>query len=347
MKQLRVFHGLVNFGSQCGLFAYALRGKGIDAISVTHPDKFERQTDIELAHGGHFLQKIFRHSWNWIRRLYWFFRYNTFHFYYGTTLFPNQLDLLFYRLFGKKVIMEYLGYDVQQYQYSVEKYGLTNVSYYKTEDEGLKSDSRKAKRLCFESKHTDKQFVCAPYLSEFVPNSTVLPLAVDLDRLHYSPKNTNSDEIVIMHAPTHRGNKGTSFILSVIDKLIFEGYKIKKVLVENISHDNLIQQYKKCDIVIDQVLSGWYGTVSIEAMAIGRPVVCFIRKEYFQYVDYAEKIPIINANPDDLYHVLIDLINNPNEMKQIGERSRQFVEEIHDLKKITDYLIASYKKLWA
>jgi hypothetical protein len=31
---------------------------------------------------------------------------------------------------------------------------------------------------------------------------------------------------------------------------------------------------------IDQIMAGWYGTASIEAMAIGRPVICFIRESY-------------------------------------------------------------------
>ena len=51
-KELRVFHGLVNYGTQAGLFARALREAGVEAISVAFPDPFKRHIDVELLHGG-------------------------------------------------------------------------------------------------------------------------------------------------------------------------------------------------------------------------------------------------------------------------------------------------------
>lgn len=341
-KNLKVFHGLVNYGTQAGLFAHGLREEGIDAISVTYPDPYMRLIDIELSHGGNVIQKIFKHSWNFIRKIYWFFRYNTFHFYFGATLFPNQIDLHLYKIFGKKVIMEYLGYDVQLYQKSLDKYSITNVSYYKTPAESIKADAKKIARLKFESRYTDLQLVCAPCLSEYVEGALVLPLAIDLSKIPFYPKKVNTDLIEIMHAPTHRGNKGTSFIQESINKLIDEGYKINFTVVEKVTHSTLFERYKECDIFIDQVLGGWYGTAAIEAMALGRPTICFIRKEYFKYIDYGSKIPIINADPFTLYEVVKSLINNSEDLAAIGLKSRQFVEDVHDLKKLVNKLESLY-----
>lgn len=344
-KKLKVFHGLVNYGTQAGFFALELRNQGIDALSVSSPDSFKRQIDVELLHGGNTIEKIFKHSWNWIQRFYWFFRYNTFHFYFGNSLFPRQWDLPLYRLFGKKVIMEYLGFDVQLYQYSIEKYDMTNVKFVFNDITGRIHDNKIIARMNFELKYIDLKFVCAPCYSEFVPDSVVLPLAIDLNEYTYSKKVQNQEEIMILHAPTNKDNKGTSFIIAAVNKLKSKGYKIKLEQVESVTHKELKSKYDECDIFIDQITGGWYGTASLEAMAIGRPTVCFLRESYFEYIDYAQKIPIINANPFTIYDVLKNLIEEKNKLPLIGVQSRKFVEEIHDLKKITNTLIEYYQGL--
>jgi glycosyltransferase involved in cell wall biosynthesis len=345
-NRLRVFHGIVNYGTQAGLFAQGLREEGIDALSVSYPDPFQRKIDVELFDSeGNIFVRIIKKTLNQIRMFYWFFRYNTFHFYFGTTLSPKQWDLFFYRIFNKKIIMEYLGYDVQLYQYSLERYEITNVRYYKTHDDSVLYDRRKTTRLKFESRYIDKQLVCAPYLSEFVPGSEVLPLAIDLRDYEYSPKEMTDDEIVIMHAPTNRGNKGTSFILEAIDRLLKDGYNIRIHLVENITHDELKMKYLECDIFVDQILGGWYGTAAIEAMAIGRPTVCFLRESYFDFIDYGESIPIINAQPSNIYEVLKETLEERHHLPRLGEKSRIFVENVHDINKIIKRVIEIYKNL--
>ena len=340
----KVFHGLVNYGSQAGYLARGLRNRGIEAISVCYDDRFDRPSDISLkGQGGN--RSIISTLKVLSQRLRWFKEYDIFHFYFGTSLLPHELDLPFYKLFGKKVVMEYLGNDVQLYRYSIEKYKYTNQKYYHDKYQSLKSDRRKKLRLKLETPFLNKQLVCAPYLSEFAPNSVVFPLAIDLNEYDYSPMSVPEDEIRIMHAPTHRGNKGTSFIIEAIERLRNEGVKIQFTLIENISHSELKRKYKECDIFIDQVLGGWYGTASIEAMATGRPTVCFLREAYFEYIDYADSIPIINAGPDTLYDALKATIYNKEILPKLGEKSRKFVEEVHSLDKCTDKLVELYKRL--
>jgi hypothetical protein len=80
-------------------------------------------------------------------------------------------------------------------------------------------------------------------------------------------------------------------------------------------------------------------------MAIGRPTICFIRESYFEHIDYGNKIPIINAQPGTIYDVLKKTINNKHLFPELGKRSREFVESIHDLDKLTDRLIEIYVTL--
>lgn len=345
-KKLKVFHGLVNYGTQAGLIAEELRKNGIDALSVTKYDRYKRIIDVELLHGGNSVEKVFKHTWNWLRRFYWFFRYNTFHFYFGTSLFPKHLDLPLYRFFGKKVVHHYLGKDVKLYKESVTKYKISNMAYSSgSEKEALAKDEEKKKRLAFESKYSSLQLVCSPIYLEFVPGSTLLPLAIDLSKYQFIPKKLVPDEIEIMHAPTSRANKGTEFVIEAIKKLEEEDkFNIKFTLCENMSHSELMKKYESCDIFIDQVLGG-YGTAAIEAMAIGRPTISYIRDVHFNEEHFPTGIPVISANKDTIYEVLKGVLLNKKDLIKIGKDSRKFVENYHDVKVLTKKLIEFYKDI--
>ena len=345
-KKLKVFHGLVNYGTQAGLFAKELRNQGVEAISVVTYDPYKRPVDVELLHGGSFFQKIFKHTFNTFRKIYWFFNYNTFHFYYGTSLFPYKLDLPLYRLFNKRVIFHYLGKDVKLYKTSVEKYKISNMAYSSgTPEEALKKDEKKTRRLRFETKYSDLQLVCSPIYSEFVAGSQLLLLAIDLDKYKYSSKSVG-EKINLLHAPTSRSNKGTPFIITAVEKLKNENHKVELKICENISHDDLLKEYVKCDVFIDQVLGG-YGTAAIEAMALGRPTISYLRDIHFNECTIAGNIPIIRAHKDNIYDVLKSIINNTEQLPQIGLESRSFVEKHHDIRNVTKKLIDIYKnKVW-
>lgn len=343
MKKLKVFHGLVNYGTQAGLLAKELRNQGVESLSVAREDQYKRLIDIELKRGsGYFTNKII-FLLNTLKSISWFFQYNTFHFYYGTTLFPKQLDLPFYKQFGKKVIFHYLGKDVKLYKISVEKYKISNMAYSSgTYEEAITKDIKKIKRLNYETKYADLQIVCSPIYSEFVPNSIFIPLAIDLSKYEFYPK-ALSNPLKIIHAPTSRPNKGTEFIENAVTKLIKEGFKIDFKIYENIKHKDLLEKYKECDLFIDQVLGG-YGTAAIEAMAIGRPTISYLRDIHFKESTFPGGLPIIRAHRDNIYEVLKDNITHKEILPEIGKRSRKFVEEFHDVQKLTNKLIDIYQK---
>ena len=56
----------------------------------------------------------------------------------------------------------------------------------------------------------------------------------------------------------------------------------------------------KADIVIDQLLIGWYGGQAVEGLAQGKTVLSFIYPLYLGLVDFGQEIPIINTNAWDL-----------------------------------------------
>jgi glycosyltransferase involved in cell wall biosynthesis len=78
------------------------------------------------------------------------------------------------------------------------------------------------------------------------------------------------------------------------------------------------------------MLVGFYGMFAVEAMALGKPVVCYIRPDIWK--DIGDNCPIINANPDNLYACLSSLIENNETLHEMGVKSRKYAESKHDVK---------------
>jgi glycosyltransferase involved in cell wall biosynthesis len=343
-KKIHVLHGFVNYGTQSGILARMLRLNGFIAKSITYEDAFKRDTDLIISNSITVIDKLINRPLRLIQRLWWFYKYDVFHFYFGASLLPLHLDFYLYRFFGKRVVCHYLGNEVQGYWYSVRKYKWTNMPGYIGDADPEVYDLRIKERLKVESKYADLQIVCAPVLSEFVENSRVLPLAVDLDRFAFVPKIVN-ELPCIMHAPTNRGFKGTDHIIQAVNLLKKEGYVFDFKLVEGVTHSMLLEEYKSCDVFIDQIMGGWYGTAAIEAMSIGRPVICSIRREYYSYIDYGEKLPLIDADPDTIYNVIKYVLDNKTEWPSWGLKSRRFVEEVHSSTVVVEKLKNIYNNI--
>lgn len=332
-SEMRVFQGLINFGTQAGMFAEGLREQGIFAESYVWEDSFKRQIDVVVSDSLSKYRLI-----RWVQKIELFIKcfrkFNVFHFYYGRTFFPKNRDLPLYHMFGKKVVMEYLGTDVDLW-----------LGYNGVDWRGRPVDRVKlVKRVIKQSKQVDRQLVCAPHLYQFVDNSIILPLTIDITKYSYSERNVNYGNITFMHCPTNKLGKKTKEIEDAINKLRSEGYIFNYKRIENVTHAQLKEEYKSSDVVIDQ-LNAWYGTVSVEAMAIGRPVVCGINNSYKLFDDRFDNLPIIQADVKNIYSVLKDILDKKYDLELIGRASRKYVENVHSLEAETKQLISIYESL--
>lgn len=333
--EMRVFLGLVNYGTQAGMFAKGLRNAGVNAVSVVAGDSyFQRMIDINISNDITSRNPIIRRIKRF--RFFWssFWKYNVFHFFFGRTLLPYNLDAPFYKLLGKKIVMEYLGTDVDLW-----------LGYNGVDWRGRPVDRVKlVKRVYRQAKQFDRQIVCSPVYYEQVDNSVILPLALDLSDYSFHEKQYNVKELTFMHCPTNRMAKKSDYIEAALDRLRREGYKFDYKCVMGVSHAQLKEEFINSDVIIDQ-LNNWYGTVSVEAMALGRPVVAGYYPHLCYYDERYLNMPIINANPHNVYYVLKDILDGKYDLKYISHRSREFVEKVHSLDVITNNLIDLYKSL--
>lgn len=143
----------------------------------------------------------------------------------------------------------------------------------------------------------------------------------------------------VLHAPNHRELKGTRYFIKAIEELCREGVPIELMLVEKLHNDQLRNLMKSVDIVADQLIIGWYAMFAIEAMSLGKPVLCFIRDDLKRlYVDVGliseNEIPVINCSPSTVKAALRQLAVNRQELSGIARRGRAFVEKHHSLNAI-------------
>ena len=87
----------------------------------------------------------------------------------------------------------------------------------------------------------------------------------------------------MLHAPSNEDYKGSKYIYTAIESLK-KKYKFEFIKLQNLSKDELIEEILKCDLVIDQMLVGFYGILTVEAMLLQKPVVCYIRDDIWNKI---------------------------------------------------------------
>ena len=175
----------------------------------------------------------------------------------------------------------------------------------------------------------------------WVPEADVIPPGIDLTPFTPVPP-SDSTRPRVVHAPSHRGKKGTEHVLAAL-----EGLPVELELVEGLHHDEARRRYEAADIVVDQLNAGWYGLFAIEAMALGKPVITFLHEEAVRRTAeaFGVEVPIVSATKDTLRETVSRLAADPAERRRLGAAGRAYVEQVHDIERIADRLLDLYARL--
>lgn len=157
---------------------------------------------------------------------------------------------------------------------------------------------------------------------------------------HYPSRESHS--LVVGHAPTSRSIKGTNLLLDAISQLEDQGIAINLKLIENKSHAEAVELYKEVDVFVDQLYAGWYGAVAVELMALGKPVIAYIRESDLVFVDQSlsDDLPIVRCKPGDIKEVLLALATTRRgELGGLGRDGRRFAKRWHDPHEIASNIL--------
>jgi len=163
----------------------------------------------------------------------------------------------------------------------------------------------------------------------------------------YQPVYPTSDRnrpLRVVHAPNHREFKGSRYLEQAVDSLRQEAVEIELVLVERRSNEEALEIYKSADLIFDQCLIGFHGYFALEAMALGKPVMCFIRKPD-EYLLHPEECPIINTHVMTLKEDLRRVVDRRDELGEIGRRGRSYIEKHFSLEAFAGRLERTYREL--
>jgi glycosyltransferase involved in cell wall biosynthesis len=103
----------------------------------------------------------------------------------------------------------------------------------------------------------------------------------------------------------------------------------------------LIDYYRSCDVVLDQLHMGYYGTTALEAAAVGRPVVMKIRREQYEPLYGGDVAPVLDVGaPDELRGALLRLIDDRGHREETGRSLREWLVRTHGARRTVPLMLA-------
>ncbi len=334
----------------------ALRSAGYTAKSVVvdiYPTAEPSSFDVVLCRpsgnilGRHLLDTL-GHVWYFTTSLRSF---DIHHYFFDGGLLRRTmlrgLELHLLKLAGKKIVLFPYGADAfvmdeltdlsWRHALQVENYELSRKA------AAIQSTIRHASRLA-------DAVVGAIAHIDNLPRWDVLPVVwypVDVDQFDVTLP-APSGPVRIAHAPNHRGAKGTEFLIEATRALQSEGHDIQLDLIEGVSNHESIRRIATADILVDQLLVG-YALTAIEGLASGKVVVSGLdspRYDVFRRYSYLDECPIVSASPESIEAVLRTLIDQRDTWHEIGQRSREYVEQRHSYASSIAMWEKIYDKIW-
>jgi len=308
---LRVTHCPVNIAGIPWQNVQALRRKGVDArLVVFNRLKLHPEADVVLGRSGGFARK---QATQWAALVRLLPRTDVFHFYFGLTLVPKSVQFPILRALRKKSVFHYLGSDIRG----------------KTPDD-----------LAY-GKRAGVEIVGSFDALRWVPEAEMIPPGLDLRPFTPVPP-SDRERPVVVHAPSNRAKKGTEHVIAACEQL-----PVELDIVEGVPHEEARERYARADIAVDQLNAGWHGIFALEAMALGKPVLCHLKPDVVEQAErhYGTNVPLVPTTKETLAQDLAPLVSSPSRRREIGAASRAYVEQVHDVDAIADRLLDLYARL--
>jgi glycosyltransferase involved in cell wall biosynthesis len=308
---VRVIHTPLNVAGIPWTNVQALRRKGVDAkLVVVERQKLHPEADWSLDRPAGFWG---RQAVQWPAFMRLLPRTDVFHFYFGWTLVPRRVQWPLLKAARRKSVLHFLGSDIR---------------------------GKAPEQLAY-ARGADARIVGSYDALRWVPDAHVVPPGLDLR--DYTPvPSEDRRRPVVLHAPSSRSRKGTEHVIAAC-----EGLYVDLDIVEGLRHDEARRHYERADIVVDQLNAGWYGVFALEAMALGKPVLGYLREEAVRETESAlgVEVPIVPVTKETLRERIAELAASADARRRIGASGRAYVEHVHDADKGADRLIAIYRSL--
>jgi glycosyltransferase involved in cell wall biosynthesis len=267
--------------------------------------------------------------------------YDIIHFNFGQSLITlraagrvlNELPLL--KRAGITILVTFQGCDVRP-----------QADCFCTQEHCRAEDRYRAPNAARFLRYADRCFHLNPDLRRWLPGSRFLPYAsVDLATVGSPAELPPADVVRIAHAPSNREVKGTAHVIAAVEQLRADGVAVALDLIEGVSREEVLKRVAAADVVVDQLLIGWYGGFAVEAMALRKPVVCHILEQVPEDNPFGDELPIVRATPATLLERLRELVLDRDLRVRLGAEGRQFCELRHDPRLVARQVLAGVVRL--
>lgn len=359
---LRVLHCPTAIGGHPQDLCRIERAAGLESRNVVFGDPpFGYEADEVVPRDGWNFWSAEWRRWTLLREA--LRDFDVIHFNFGSTLMPHPDRMLFrersplkrfckrcYNVYagwlelgdlpvlkraGKVIAVTWQGDDARQWDYCREHFRFTHATELEPVYRRRLQDEGARKRIAAFARHADLLYSLNPDLMHVLPERTrFFPYAhPNLNDWQFCGIEVHTTRpLRVVHAPSNPLVKGTRFIEEAVAALRGEGMVFEYIKVEGMPNVEARRVYETADLLIDQLLAGWYGGLSGELMALGKAVICYIREEDLRFLPgtMADDLPVINADPLTITSVLRRVLSMPrSELAQLGRRSRAYMERWH------------------
>lgn len=251
----------------------------------------------------------------------------------------QRIEIFLLKIFNRKLIIQYQGGDARQGAFQKANFLISIADNVDDSVYSKESDKAKQDQIKFLTNKCDLVYSLNPDIMHVLPKKTkFLPYSsIDLDEWKPIYIKKSAQKLKIGHAPSNRSSKGTELIIKSLNKLKKEGFDFELVLIENLSNQKARTLYESVDVLIDQLYSGWYGGISVELMALGKPIMVYLRESDFRFIpkQMVRDFPFLRINVNTIENDLKSLLTmNRDKLLEIGYKSRIYVEKWHDPRKV-------------
>jgi hypothetical protein len=351
---MRVLHLPTNAASQISIMVHAQRSIGLHARGIIiDPHVIQANDGVqvmalitpEMSRPRARVQTFRR-----LAEMAWAARWaDVVHWHFNTRLAPRSLDLKIIAAFGRARIVEFWGSDIR-----IPEIATRDNPYLAS----LLSDPDTSYRIAYQASRDSQErfarhgFAClvpGPELPDYVqpdlfPRPYRAEAVLNLEDFIPTYPDPARHRPLVIHSPNRPVIKGTDSVLAAVEQLKAR-HDFEFRLVHNIPHTEALEILRNCDIFLDQFVIGSFGTAALEAMALGKPAVCYLKPSVA--ANLPPDAPYVNANQDNLAEVVDSLLVDGIRREELGRRSRAYVEQHHDAQSVARQLAGIYEELLA
>lgn len=283
-------------------------------------------------------------------------RFDRLHFFFDRGLLPglgprrfNPIELWVYRVLGKQTFFWAYGADVRTRESTLALPAPNCCVGCPQPGRYCVCDDRAAERCLRRIARTATATFSIGDMKRYTPGSIndLFYWPIDLSDPAFEPALPDADSCAplrVVHAPNHRFFKGTDHLLAAVEHLTVRGIAVELDLIEGLRRDEALLRYRRADVVFDQCLIGFHGYFALEAMGLGKPVLCFLRDPHADVLAPSE-CPIVNIRPETIAEHIERLAGDRALVHQLGRQGRAYVERYYTVEAFAQRLAATYTRL--